>query len=512
MIWEETEKGKVAIKRALKALRKRHLVEEGAHAPAIDALSKPYATQSLEWKEKAEKLEMELQQCYKAQSRLSEQLVVVVDESRSSKTLVQEKEALITELQNNFYQASEENTQLKEELEEKTRAVDLLIAENQSLKSQLEDALAKLRAAETENKSLIDRWMLEKMKDAEKLNEANAMYEEMLLKLRAAGIGGIQQTAQKQADGIIRRTESGYLHFNDSPLSSLCKVTIQAHQGGCGSVAFQHNSDRLISGGQDRTVKIWDPHTGALISSLQGSVGSVLDLAVSNENRLAVAACSSNNLCVWDINGGRLKHTLTGNIDKVCSVDTSRVEAFTAASASLDHTIKIWDLNSGFCINTIMSESNCNSLAFVDRDTVCSGHVNGNLRLWDIRKGKCTSQVAAHTQVTSVCVSRSGNFILTSGKDNVHNLFDIRTLEVCGTFRAGGNQVVTRWGRPCFSPDGNFIAAGSSDGNIHVWSRVRDGAVTVLEGHSSAVLSCAWSERGTPLASADRNGNVYIWT
>lgn len=66
---------------------------------------------------------------------------------------------------------SEENTQLKEDLQDKTRAVDLLIAENQSLKSQLDDALDKLRAAEAENKNLIDRWMLEKMKDAEKLNE-----------------------------------------------------------------------------------------------------------------------------------------------------------------------------------------------------------------------------------------------------------------------------------------------------------------------------------------------------
>jgi autophagy-related protein 16-1 len=66
---------------------------------------------------------------------------------------------------------SEENTQLKEDLQEKTKAVDVLIAENQSLKSQLDDALEKLRAAEAENKNLIDRWMLEKMKDAEKLNE-----------------------------------------------------------------------------------------------------------------------------------------------------------------------------------------------------------------------------------------------------------------------------------------------------------------------------------------------------
>lgn len=52
-----------------------------------------------EWKEKAENLQVELQQCYRAQSRLSEQLVVEVAESRSSKALVREKETVIADLQ-----------------------------------------------------------------------------------------------------------------------------------------------------------------------------------------------------------------------------------------------------------------------------------------------------------------------------------------------------------------------------------------------------------------------------
>ena len=58
-----------------------------------------------EWKEKAETLEVELQQCYKAQARLSEQLVVEVSESRTSKTLVEEKEAIIKDLQNELTKA-----------------------------------------------------------------------------------------------------------------------------------------------------------------------------------------------------------------------------------------------------------------------------------------------------------------------------------------------------------------------------------------------------------------------
>jgi predicted nuclease with TOPRIM domain len=66
---------------------------------------------------------------------------------------------------------SEENVQLKETLEEKTKALEILIQEHQAAKAELEQALTKLKVAEDENRSLIDRWMLEKMKDAERLNE-----------------------------------------------------------------------------------------------------------------------------------------------------------------------------------------------------------------------------------------------------------------------------------------------------------------------------------------------------
>ncbi|KAK7260069.1 hypothetical protein RIF29_25814 [Crotalaria pallida] len=42
-------------------------------------------SQGSEWKEKAENLQVELQQCYKAQSWLPDQLIVEVAEARASK-------------------------------------------------------------------------------------------------------------------------------------------------------------------------------------------------------------------------------------------------------------------------------------------------------------------------------------------------------------------------------------------------------------------------------------------
>ncbi|CAD6341421.1 unnamed protein product [Miscanthus lutarioriparius] len=422
----EAEAGRAAIRRALRSLKRRHLAEEGAHSPAIEALTRPFAAHALEWKERAEKHELELQHCYKAQSRLSEQLVIEIEEGKASKALLKEKEAMVTSLQAELEKTSEENVQLKQSLDEKTKALDLLIQEHQTVKAELEQALAKLKAAEDENQSLIDRWMLEKMKDAERLNEANAMYEEMVLKLKTAGVGGIQLNAQQEADGIIRRSEAGYM---ETSIPSTCTITIRAHDGGCGSLMFEHNSDKLISGGQDQAVKIWSASTGALTSTLHGCW-------------FVIAACSSNKLFVWEVNGGRPRHTLTGHTKNVSSVDASWVKSFVVASSSNDRTIKTWDLQTGFCKSTIMSASNPNSLAFIDGDIICSGHRDGNLRLWDIRSGKCTTQIAAHLDVTSVCVSRSKNFILTSGRDNVHNLL---MLEHWRFVEHSGPWVTERW-------------------------------------------------------------------
>ncbi|KAK2997149.1 hypothetical protein RJ639_025421 [Escallonia herrerae] len=132
-----------AIKHAVKALRKRHLLEEGAHGPAFIALARPFASQ----------------------------LVVEVAESRASKALAVEKEAGLTKAQNELTQARDECSRLAALLEENTKGLDLHISENKDLKAQLEEMKQRANSAEAENRMLVDRWMLQKMQDAERLNE-----------------------------------------------------------------------------------------------------------------------------------------------------------------------------------------------------------------------------------------------------------------------------------------------------------------------------------------------------
>ncbi|KAE8667933.1 Detected protein of confused Function [Hibiscus syriacus] len=241
---------------------------------------------------------------------------------------------------------------------------------------------------------------------------------------------------------------------------------------------------------------MWDTSTGSLIQNLSGCLGSVLDLSITHDNRFIIAASSLNNLFVWDVDSGRVRHTLTGHKDKVCAVDVSKVSSRHVVSAAYDRTIKVWDLQKGYCTNTIVFHSICNALCFsTDGLTVCLGHVDGNLRLF-----------------TSISLFRNGNVVLTSGRDNLHNLFDIQSLDVCSTFKATGNRVASNWSRSCISPDDNYIAAGSTDGSVYIWSISKADIVSTLKEHTAPVLCCTWSGLGKPLASADKNGIVCTWT
>eukprot|EP00249_Psilotum_nudum_P002541 c15631_g1_i1 orf=223-1749(-) len=500
-----------AIQHACRALRQRHALEEGAHAPALLALSQSLSCQGKGLQEKVDSLQQELMQCYRAQTQLSEQLVQEVTSSKVLRSQQSESNRLIGELQAELLAIRERLIQLEVEVERKSSALEIAIQENIVLHQQHDELEVNLKKAEAENKLLVDRWMLQKMQDAERLNEANAMYEDMMERLKASRL---EDLAKQQVDGVVRLSESGAEDYVQSRNPTSIIHTIQAHAGGCTALQFEHNSQIAVSGGHDHLVKIWDTNSVMTINTLYGCLGSVFDLVLSSDNKLILAASSDHKLYLWDIKSGRIRHTLTGHTDKVSAVDISKLSNRRAVSAAYDRTIKVWDLHTGYGVNTIVCYSNCNSLCLTtDAAMICSGHVDGNLRFWDLQTGKLANEVAAHAQgITSVSLSRSGHRILTSGRDNIHHMFDVRTLESCNTFRAQGHRLATNWSRSCISPNEDYVAAGSADGTVLVWSKETSNLESTLKGHgTSPVLTCAWSDVGKPLVTADKNGSVCFW-
>src|SRR5271157_5561593 len=86
------------------------------------------------------------------------------------------------------------------------------------------------------------------------------------------------------------------------------------------------------------------PPGTSLIRTLEGHSESVLGVAVSADGRRAVSASRDHTLKVWNVESGRELRTLEGHFDFVFGVAVSG-DGRRAVSASRDHTLKVWDLD-----------------------------------------------------------------------------------------------------------------------------------------------------------------------
>mmetsp|Transcript_34964 Transcript_34964/g.93556 ORF Transcript_34964/g.93556 Transcript_34964/m.93556 type:complete len:190 (-) Transcript_34964:99-668(-) len=186
-------------------------------------------------------------------------------------------------------------------------------------------------------------------------------------------------------------------------------------------------------------------------------------------------------------------------------------------TGSTDRTLKLWDTLSGREVRTLRSSSTCNAVDFSGEGaTVVSGHQDGSVRLWDIGTGAKIDESKPHAnQVTSCRFSpRGGMQILTCSRDNKLKLLDARTLQAISTLSHESFRVAQNWSRATFSPDGQYVVAGSATGTVHVWETITGRCRQNLTQHQTAVSSCAWAP-GTggwqQVASCDKNGYINMW-
>ena len=148
-----------------------------------------------------------------------------------------------------------------------------------------------------------------------------------------------------------------------------------------------------------------------------------------------------------------------------------------ALSRGKDKTLKLWDVESGQCLQTFKGhQDDINSVCFSpDGKTVLSGSKDRTIKLWDVTTGKCLRVFKGHGScINSVCFSPDGRRILSgSGREGkkitvtqgfTMKLWDIETGQCIHTF--SGFKLFVR--TVCFSLDGK-TAISSSGANIKLW-------------------------------------------
>ncbi|XP_026298663.1 autophagy-related protein 16 isoform X1 [Apis mellifera] len=406
----------------------------------------------------------------------------------------------------------------------------MLKDEHQALQLAFASLEEKLRKTQEENRQLIERLIKYKTRDAEKVNEENDNFlnesfssPTAFLMHTISKFGKRQAKVQKELEDAARDTrpvspdrsslKEGIAGL-PTAVPTKVSVTFTAHDGEVYAVKWSPVERMLATGGADRKVKLWNISKGASESKgiLVGSNAGVMCVDFDSTGTLILGASNDYASRVWTVSDFRLKHTLTGHCGKVMAAKFLG-EPSKVVTGSYDRTLKIWDLRSKACIETKFAGSSCNDLVTSDGagSTIISGHFDHRIRFWDTRAESSSNDILLEGKVTSLDLSRDANYLLSCVRDDTLKLIDLRMKKIIGSFSADGFKVGFDWTRATFSPDGQYIAVGSSDGSVFIWSVATNTIETVLKNHSAVVTAVSWHPHGTYFASVDRAKTVTIW-
>ena len=170
-----------------------------------------------------------------------------------------------------------------------------------------------------------------------------------------------------------------------------------------------------------------------------------------------------------------------------------------AVNASLNKRMRPFEGHQGWVLSVAFSR---------DGKHIASASTDHTVKVWDTAKGRELLSLKGHTEhVNSVAFSPDGKRLASTSDDYTVKVWDAMRWQELLTFNGHKDSVYG----VAFSPDGKRLATASGDKTVKVWDAEKGQELFPLKAHKDSVYGVAFSPDGKRLASASRDKTVKVW-
>jgi WD40 repeat protein len=328
-----------------------------------------------------------------------------------------------------------------------------------------------------------------------------------------------------------------------------------AHGDIVNDAVFSPDGRRIMTGGDDKLVRLWEAESGEQIGPALKHAEAVSNVGFSADGSRFYTVQNRRVIWLWDTaTAARVGETLKGNgaIFNISSGPKGR-QLFAVMWRGFGW---LWDMEKGERLFKLPHEAPLFSAAFSPTGAqIATASWNGTVQVWSTTEGTLSSEIlVAGAPTQQVAFSPDGASLAVSSANGVVQVWDwaprttaIAALKHPGKkvevhqaeFSADGRYVVTRtsnradpvvvWeaglrqrvGMPlshpasvhrvAFSPDSNRVLTVAADDSVRIWDwrTARETVAALRPG--SALTVAAFSPDGGRVATGGADGMVRIW-
>eukprot|EP00298_Acanthocystis_sp_HF-20_P021881 c28577_g1_i1.p1 GENE.c28577_g1_i1~~c28577_g1_i1.p1 ORF type:complete len:456 (-),score=191.47 c28577_g1_i1:20-1360(-) len=300
------------------------------------------------------------------------------------------------------------------------------------------------------------------------------------------GSDGSEDSVTRRLKSDSWKTSEHYFRWVSSELngldgSSFTKKVIRPHSKTVTSVALTTDGTACFSGSKDCCIAKIDIETGKkqMIKGerkesdkkLNGHTDHILTLAVSDDMRFVVSGGADKTIRVWDTRTLSLVRKLEGHRDDVLSV-SFRKRSCDLYTASSDRSIKVWDGDGFVYVDTLFGhQSDVVSIHGLNRPRIISGGRDMTVRLWKIPE-QTQLVFRGHTASVDAVHMISAHLFISGSQDGSVCLWDVaKKKPIWSCANAHHGKWISAIGSVTRT---DVMFTASSDGFIRSWSLSKD--------------------------------------
>lgn len=301
---------------------------------------------------------------------------------------------------------------------------------------------------------------------------------------------------------------------------------LSGHGGPVNAIALSHDGKLVATGGDDRTVRIWDAATGKQEAVFRGHSGPVRSVDFGPDSR--VVSSGDRTARVWDLQPVKpLARLISGHKAKVVSVEFSP-SGDRLVTASDDGTVRVCDASSDQMLLLLDREKLRAQPVFArfspdGKRFVTSVNAQDPIRVWDAHTGAELISFKDDRGAATASYSSDGKFLMTVSDDHVRNTRNWSVSTNAGHIRIWDAESANRLLSlpipapkgliPSISPDSQWMVAAHREesGTAHVFDIVSSKHLLSLTGHQGAIRNITINPQGEQILTCSDDDTVCLW-